>query len=77
MEGDIIFLFLGNEREPQLFGKMEDDLNFKENGRRPQLSGKRKKKPQCLFKWKTILVLAILAWQAQPQLVFTFFIFIF
>jgi hypothetical protein len=41
--------YLGNERQPTLFVKMEDNLNFKVNGRRPQFVGKWK---ATSFSWQ-------------------------
>ena len=43
---------------------MEDDLNFKENGRQPQFVGKWNDDPNILFKWKMTSMLAL----ASPEL---------
>jgi hypothetical protein len=48
---------LGNGRRPQLFVQMEDDLNFQENGRRPQIVGKWKYLEDRRIKWQAIKIL--------------------
>jgi hypothetical protein len=53
-----------NRRQPQIFLKMEDDLNFFsengrrcfENGRRPQICLKMEDDLKCFSKWKTTFI---------------------
>ena len=49
-------IFLGNERRPQFFGEMEDDLNFFLNGRRPHYFVNKIIKQPKTFKIETMVV---------------------
>ena len=69
------YFFVENGQPPKLFSKMEDNLNFKENGRRSQFEGnwnttqfflKIQRQPHCFEKSKTTSI----CWQTEDNLYF-------